>query len=121
MQGADAMIGEIASIVDRVKSKLYIVAPRLEDIDFVSIRNLSSRINVRIASNIDPKSSYEMKILEEFIDKKNMDNVIALIDKKEKIDESEFDKPKSLKQAIAKFIISASASGLELPNNSTDN
>jgi len=30
-------------------------------------------------------------VLEEFVDKKNMNNVIALIDKKEKIDQAEFD------------------------------
>ncbi|MHA1439213.1 MAG: helix-turn-helix domain-containing protein [Promethearchaeota archaeon] len=71
VQGADAMVGEIAAIVDRVKSKLYICAPRLEDIDFTGIRTLPSKINVRIAANIDPESEEEMKILKEFIDKSN--------------------------------------------------
>ncbi|MGV9204632.1 MAG: hypothetical protein ACOC44_11515, partial [Promethearchaeia archaeon] len=71
VQGADAMVGEISQIVGRVKSKLFIVAPRLEDIDFVPIRNLSNRINVRIAANIDPDSPEEMDILKEFMDKHN--------------------------------------------------
>lgn len=71
VQGADAMIGEISQVVDRVKSKLYIVAPRLEDIDFVPINALPDRINVRIAANIDPKSEEELKILKEYIDHPN--------------------------------------------------
>ncbi|MFO8019788.1 MAG: helix-turn-helix domain-containing protein [Promethearchaeia archaeon] len=71
VQGADAMVGEISQIVGRVKSKLFIVAPRLEDIDFVPIRNLSHRINVRIAANIDPNSTEEMNILKEFIERTN--------------------------------------------------
>ena len=71
VQGADAMTGEIGAIVDRVKSKLYICAPRLDDIDFTPIRKLTNRINVRIAANIDPKSDEEMKILGEFLEKDN--------------------------------------------------
>ena len=71
VDGADAMIGEIGAVVDRVKSKLYICAPRLDDIDFVPIKNLSDRINVRIAANIDPSVEGELKTLAEFIDKPN--------------------------------------------------
>lgn len=71
IQGADAMIGEISSIATRVKSKFFIVAPRLEDIDIVPLRNLSDRIAVRIAAFIDPDSDEAISIINEFIDKTN--------------------------------------------------
>ncbi len=71
VEGAEQMIGEIAQIVPRSKSKVLIVAPRLEDVDIVPLRLLPERINVRIVAFIDPKSESAMKILEEFINKPN--------------------------------------------------
>ncbi len=72
VEGAEQMVGEIAQIVPRTKSKVLIVAPRLEDIDIVPLRLLPERMNVRIVALIDPKSQAAMKILEEFVVKPNI-------------------------------------------------
>ncbi|HMF33822.1 MAG TPA: helix-turn-helix domain-containing protein [Candidatus Lokiarchaeia archaeon] len=72
VEGADQMVGEIAQVVTRAKSKLFIVAPRLEDIDVVPLRLLSNRIYIRLEALIDPNSEAAMAILEEFIEKENV-------------------------------------------------
>ncbi len=72
VQGADAMIGEIAMISERVKSKIFIVAPEIEDIDIIPLKTLSSRINIRLCAAINPESQRAMQIVNEFI---NLSNV----------------------------------------------
>lgn len=71
VQGADAMIGEIAQITSRVKAKLYICAPNIEDVDVVSLRMVSKHVDVRIAALIDPNSQKALEILKEFSTKEN--------------------------------------------------
>jgi predicted transcriptional regulator len=72
VQGPDAMIGEIALICERVKSKIFIVAPRLEDVDVVPLRLIPDKVNIRIAALIDPSSQKAMDILKEFVRKENV-------------------------------------------------
>ncbi|MFX0059252.1 MAG: helix-turn-helix domain-containing protein [Candidatus Hodarchaeota archaeon] len=50
VEGVRAQINEA---VTRVKMRIHIIAPRIEDIDLVSLSNVKKHINVRISTNFD--------------------------------------------------------------------
>ena len=71
VQGANAMIAEISQISLRAKSKIFIVAPRLEDIDFVPLKPLPDKIAIRICCAIDPENPKNLEIIKQYINKQN--------------------------------------------------
>ncbi len=71
VQGANAMIAEISQISLRAKSKIFISAPRFEDINFVPLKPLPDKIAIRICCAIDPKNPKDLEIIKQYINKQN--------------------------------------------------
>ena len=53
VRSVEAIKAQINESLSRVKMRVHIVAPKLEDIDLVALTNLKTHINIRISTNFD--------------------------------------------------------------------
>jgi sugar-specific transcriptional regulator TrmB len=68
LEGIKAQINESLT---RVKMRVHIVAPKLEDIDFIALSKLKKHINIRISVNFDISSPEDQMIFKQIEDLPN--------------------------------------------------
>jgi hypothetical protein len=66
-------MAQINETVTGAKARLLIIAPEMEDIDPVPILELKPQVAVRIAANIDPKSSTTQEIISQLAQRPNIE------------------------------------------------
>ncbi|MFW9902136.1 MAG: helix-turn-helix domain-containing protein [Candidatus Thorarchaeota archaeon] len=69
VEGIKAQINESLS---RVKMRVHIVAPKLEDVDLVALTNLKKHINIRISTNFDLTDPEDQMRFKQVIDYPNL-------------------------------------------------
>jgi sugar-specific transcriptional regulator TrmB len=70
VEGVRAQINEA---ITRVKMRIHIIAPRLEDIDLIALSNVKKHINVRISTNFDWNNTSHQQMLAEISQRPNFD------------------------------------------------
>ncbi|MFW9784784.1 MAG: hypothetical protein ACFFFB_21070, partial [Candidatus Heimdallarchaeota archaeon] len=68
VEGIKAQINESLT---RVKMRVHIVAPKLEDIDLVALTRLKTHINIRISTNFDLSNPEDKMRFQQFVDLPN--------------------------------------------------
>ncbi|MFX0105513.1 MAG: hypothetical protein ACFE75_08485, partial [Candidatus Hodarchaeota archaeon] len=53
VRSVEGMMAQINAALSRVKMRVHIVAPKLEDIDLIALSRLKKHINIRISTNFD--------------------------------------------------------------------
>ncbi|MHA1483415.1 MAG: helix-turn-helix domain-containing protein, partial [Candidatus Heimdallarchaeaceae archaeon] len=67
VRSVEGMKAQINESFTRIKAKIYIIAPKLEDIDIVAISKVKKFINVRISANFDTSNPKDQLILAEIV------------------------------------------------------
>lgn len=70
IEGIKAQINEI---IPRIKMRIYIIAPKLDDIDFVALSKVKKHVNVRISTNFDLSNPNDVNILNQVSQYPNFD------------------------------------------------
>lgn len=70
VEGVKAQINEATT---RIKMRIHIIAPRLEDIDLIALSKVKKHINVRISTNFDWNNKNHQEMLAEIIQRPNFD------------------------------------------------
>ncbi|NVM00916.1 MAG: hypothetical protein HWN67_01150 [Candidatus Helarchaeota archaeon] len=65
IDGPEAIISEITEIMWKAKTRIYIVAPTIENVNLSIIRNLPQKISIRLATYLDFKNPNHLKIANE--------------------------------------------------------
>ncbi len=65
IDGPEAMIAEITEIMWKAKTRIYIVAPTIENVNLSIIKNLPQKISIRLAAFLDFKNPNHLKIAHE--------------------------------------------------------
>jgi sugar-specific transcriptional regulator TrmB len=73
VRSAEGMKAQINDSISRVKMRFHIIAPRLEDIDMVAIKDVKRHVNVRISTNFDMANEDHKQIIESIEEFPNID------------------------------------------------
>ncbi|MFX0136524.1 MAG: TrmB family transcriptional regulator [Candidatus Hodarchaeota archaeon] len=65
IDGPEAIIAEITEIMWKAKTRIYIVAPTIENVNLSIIKNLPLKISIRLATYLDFKNPNHLKIADE--------------------------------------------------------
>ncbi|KKN23930.1 hypothetical protein LCGC14_0900080 [marine sediment metagenome] len=71
VRSIEAIKAQINDSLTRVKMRVHIVAPKLEDIDLVALSRLKKHINIRISTNFDLDNPEDQGGLRQFVDLPN--------------------------------------------------
>ena len=67
VRSVEGMKAQINESLTRIKAKIHIITPKLEDIDIVAISNVKKFINVRISANFDTSNPKDQLKLAEIV------------------------------------------------------
>ncbi|TXT60694.1 MAG: hypothetical protein BAJALOKI3v1_880017 [Promethearchaeota archaeon] len=73
VRSAEGMKAQINDSISRVKMRFHIIAPRLEDIDMVAIKDVKRHVNVRISTNFSMANEDHKQIIESAQEFPNID------------------------------------------------
>jgi sugar-specific transcriptional regulator TrmB len=73
VRSIEGMRAQINEAIPRVKMRIYIIAPKLEDVDFVALSKVKKHINVRISTNFDLSNPNDINILNQVSQLPNFD------------------------------------------------
>jgi len=73
VRSAEGMRAQINDSISRVKMRFHLIAPRLEDIDLVAIKDVKRHVNMRISTNFDINNKEHNLILESLKEYPNID------------------------------------------------
>ncbi|TXT60662.1 MAG: hypothetical protein BAJALOKI2v1_90076 [Promethearchaeota archaeon] len=65
VRSPEGMVAQLNDAISRVKMRLYIIIPKLQDIDIVALQEVKRHINIRISTNFDINNEEDKAILEE--------------------------------------------------------
>jgi len=68
----EGMKAQILDSISRVKMRLYIIAPKLEDIDMVALSKVRKHVNIRISTNFNPNAPSDQAKLTQIAQIPNM-------------------------------------------------
>lgn len=72
VRSTEGIMAQINESLSRVKMRVHIVAPKLEDIDLLALSRLKKHINIRISTNFDLTSSEDQGRFNQVADYPNM-------------------------------------------------
>ena len=72
VRSTEGIMAQINESLSRVKMRVHIVAPKLEDIDLLALSRLKKHINIRISTNFDLTSSEDQGRFKQVADYPNM-------------------------------------------------
>ena len=72
VRSTEGIMAQINESLSRVKMRVHIVAPKLEDIDLLALSKLKKHINIRISTNFDLTSSEDQGRFKQVADYPNM-------------------------------------------------
>lgn len=73
VRSAEGMKAQINDSISRVKMRFHLIAPRLEDIDMVAIKDVKRHVNVRISTNFDVNNEEHKQIINSIKEYPNID------------------------------------------------
>ena len=73
VRSAEGMRAQINDSISRVKMRFHLIAPRLDDIDMVAIKDVKRHVNVRISTNFDINDKEDKQILDSLKEYPNID------------------------------------------------
>ena len=65
VRSPEGMVAQLNDAISRVKMRLYIIIPKLKDLDIVALQQVKRHINIRISTNFDINDYDDKSILEE--------------------------------------------------------
>lgn len=71
VRSVEGMKAQINEAITRVKMRVHIIAPRLEDIDLIALNRVKKHINVRISTNFNWDDPKDQEKLAEIIERNN--------------------------------------------------
>jgi len=71
VRSVESIKAQINESLTRVKMRVHIIAPKLEDIDIVALSQLKSHVNIRISTNFDLNDPADKARFNQFIDLPN--------------------------------------------------
>lgn len=72
VRSKEGIMAQINESLSRVKMRVHIIAPKLEDIDLVALSRLKKHVNIRISTNFDLTSSEDQGRFKQVADFTNM-------------------------------------------------
>ncbi len=69
----EGMLAQILDSISRVKMRLYIIAPKLDDVDMVALSKVRKHVNIRISTNFNSSSPTDQVKLQQIAQYQNMD------------------------------------------------
>ncbi|MFX1500320.1 MAG: hypothetical protein ACFFDH_05065, partial [Promethearchaeota archaeon] len=63
VRSIEGIMAQINEILSRVKMRVHIIAPKLENVDLIPLTRLKKHINIRISTNFDLKNPEDQKSL----------------------------------------------------------
>ncbi|MFX1462356.1 MAG: helix-turn-helix domain-containing protein [Promethearchaeota archaeon] len=72
VRSVEGMMAQINASLSRVKMRVHIVAPKLQDIDLIALTKLQKHINIRISTNFDLKNPEDQSRFKQLEDYSNM-------------------------------------------------
>jgi len=73
VRSIEGMRAQINEAIPRVKMRIYIIAPKLEDVDFIALSKVKKHVNVRISTNFDLSNPDDINILNQINQFPNFD------------------------------------------------
>ncbi len=73
VRSIEGMKAQVNESISRVKMRVHIIAPRLEDVDLIALSKLKKHINIRISTNFDWNNQDDQVKLAEIVNYPNMD------------------------------------------------
>jgi len=73
VRSIEGMRAQINEAIPRVKMRIYIIAPKLEDVDFIALSKVKKHVNVRISTNLDLSNADDVNILNQISQFPNFD------------------------------------------------
>ncbi|TFF84180.1 MAG: hypothetical protein EU552_01340 [Promethearchaeota archaeon] len=73
VRSIEGMKAQVNESISRIKMRVHIIAPRLEDVDLIALSKLKKHINIRISTNFDWNNPEDQRKLQEIVKYQNMD------------------------------------------------
>lgn len=73
VRSIEGMKAQVNESISRIKMRVHIIAPRLEDVDLVALSNLKKHINIRISTNFNWDNPEDQVKLQQIVKYPNID------------------------------------------------
>jgi hypothetical protein len=73
VRSIEGMKAQVNESISRIKMRVHIIAPRLEDVDLIALSNLKKHINIRISTNFNWDNPEDQVKLQQIVKYPNID------------------------------------------------